>query len=114
LSRMNLITANMTASLLHYMWFHPLATVRQAFYQSLPVGGIDGTLEDRFLYGLAHRNVHAKTGTLTSASALSGYITSAAGTPLLFVLMCNNYTIKTSAVRRTQNEIVNLLAEYQH
>lgn len=113
LSRMNLVTADMTAAVLGYMWHHPYATVKQAYYNSLPIGGIDGTLEDRFEYGLALRNVRAKTGTLTSASALSGYITSAAGTPLLFVLMCNNYTVKTSAVRRTQNAIVNVLAEYQ-
>lgn len=113
LSRMNLVTADMTAAILSYMWHHPYGTVKQAYYASLPEGGVDGTLEDRFEYGLAHRNVRAKTGTLTSASALSGYITSAAGTPLLFVLMCNNYTVKTSAVRRTQNAIVNVLAEYQ-
>lgn len=113
LSRMNLVNAEMTANLLRYMWNHPYATVRQAFYGSLPIGGIDGTLEDRFRYGPAHRNVRAKTGTLTSASTLSGYVTTQAGTPLLFVLMCNNYTQKTSVIRRTQDAIVQLLAGYR-
>ena len=112
LSRMNLVTANMTANLLKYMWNHPYATVRQAFYNSLPIGGVDGTLEDRFEAGPAFRNVRAKTGTLTGASSLSGYVSSKAGTPYLFVLMCNNYTVKTSEVRRTQDKIINLLSEY--
>ena len=114
LSRMNLVTANMTANLLSYMWNHPYATVRQSFYDSLPIGGIDGTLEDRFERGSAYQNVRAKTGTLTGASSLSGYVNSRAETPLLFVIMCNNYTIKTSEVRRTQDEVVRLLAEYPY
>ena len=113
LSRMNLVTAEMTANLLQYMWSHPYATIRQAFYRSLPIGGVDGTLEDRFNRGPAYRNVRAKTGTLTGASSLSGYVTSAAGTPLLFVLMVNNFTEKNSVVRRTQDDIVNLLASYR-
>lgn len=112
LSRMNLVTANMTSNLLHYMWDHPYATVRQAFYNSLPVGGIDGTLEDRFRSGAGFRNVRAKTGTLTGASSLSGYVFSKAETPYLFVLMCNNYTIKTSKVRKTQDLIIDLLSNY--
>ena len=113
LSRMNLVTAEATTRLLSYMWAHPDTTVRQAFLASLPVGGVDGTLEDRFRFGPANGNVRAKTGTLTSASSLSGYVTSAAGTPLLFVLMCNNFTQKTSVVRRTQNAVVQLLAAYR-
>lgn len=112
LSRMNLVTANMTADLLNYMWNHPYATVRQAFYNSLPIGGIDGTLEDRFESGTGFRNVRAKTGTLTGASSLSGYVFSEAETPYVFVLMCNNYTVKTSEVRKTQDKIINLLSAY--
>lgn len=112
LSRMNLVTADMTANLLRYMWTHKDANVRNAFYNSLPIGGVDGTLEDRFRRGPAYRNVRAKTGTLTGASSLSGYVSTAGGTPLLFVLMCNNYTMKTSVVRRTQNAIVTLLSRH--
>ncbi len=113
LSRMNLVTADMTANLLAYMWDHKDTSVQQAYYDSMPIGGVDGTLEDRFRRSPTYRNVRAKTGTLTGASALSGYVSSAAGTPLLFVIMCNNYTVKTSAVRRTQNALVTLLARYR-
>ena len=112
LSRMNYVTPEMTAQLLTYMWNHPYATVRQAFYNSLPVGGVDGTLEDRMRSGASYRNVRAKTGTLTGASSLSGYVTSKTGSTLLFVLMCNNYTVKTKFVRRTQDAIVGYLSQY--
>lgn len=44
------------------------------FYNSLPIGGVSGTLEYRFQDTLAHGRVHAKTGTLRGVRALSGYI----------------------------------------
>ncbi len=112
LSRMNLVTAEMTASLLRYMWRHPDIAVREAFLSSLPIGGVDGTLERRLRNGPAFRNARAKTGTLTGASTLSGYVTSAAGTPLLFVLMGNNYTVRAREAQRTQDAIVQTLARY--
>ena len=113
LSRMDLVTPAMTAKLLSYMWNHPDRGVRSTFIASLPVGGVDGTLDRRFRRGLAHGNVRAKTGTLTGVSTLSGYVQTAAGTPLLFVLMCNNHTVKTRVVNYYQNQIVELLAQHQ-
>ena len=113
LSRMNLVTAEMTSALLRYFWDHPEPDVRQAFYASLPRGGYDGTLRYRYRSGAARGNVRAKTGTVTSASALSGYVTSAAGTPFAFVLMCNHYTIDTNRIRAVQDAIVEQLARYR-
>ena len=40
----------------------------------LPVGGRSGTLRHRFLNTSCAGRVHAKTGTLTGVSALSGYL----------------------------------------
>lgn len=113
LSRMNLVTAEMTSSILRYMWNHPDDSTNAAFYRSLPIGGVDGTLRTRFRGGPAEGRVHAKTGTVTDASALSGYISSAAGTPLSFVIMCNHYIIPTSQVRAAQDQVVELLATYR-
>lgn len=36
-------------------------------------------------------NVHAKTGTLTGVTALSGYVTDPSGTPLIFSIIFNGY-----------------------
>ena len=110
LSRMHLITTEMTAKLLAYMWNHRDRSVRDAFVASLPIGGVDGTLENRYPQGPARGNVQAKTGTMTSVSSLGGYVRTGSGRPLAFALMCNNYTSPTSSVRAAQDRIVNLLA----
>jgi D-alanyl-D-alanine carboxypeptidase/D-alanyl-D-alanine-endopeptidase (penicillin-binding protein 4) len=43
------------------------------------------------LGGPAAHLLRAKTGTLTRASALSGYITTHEGVPLVFSMLVNNY-----------------------
>ena len=113
LSRMNLVTPEMTVKLLRYMWQHPDTTIRNAFYESLPIGGIDGTLEKRFRQGKAYTNVRAKTGYVSNARTLSGYVHTARGTPLAFSIMCNHYTIPTKLVNQAQDRIVELLARYR-
>ncbi|MFT3860393.1 D-alanyl-D-alanine carboxypeptidase/D-alanyl-D-alanine-endopeptidase [Micropruina sp.] len=59
----------------------------------LPVGGVSGTLEERF----DDRNeragrgvVRAKTGSLRDVSTLAGYLITADGTPLVFALLAND------------------------
>jgi serine-type D-Ala-D-Ala carboxypeptidase/endopeptidase (penicillin-binding protein 4) len=58
---------------------------------SLAVAGVDGTLRERFVGSPAQGLVRAKTGTLRSVTALSGYATSATepGTDLLFSYVVN-------------------------
>jgi len=113
LSRSNLVTPAMTIALLQYMWHHPDAAVREAFYASLSIGGRDGTLQYRFRQEAAAGNVHAKTGTLGNVSALSGFVASAAGTPLAFVLISNHHTTTGRVVRSAQDQVVDLLARYR-
>jgi D-alanyl-D-alanine carboxypeptidase/D-alanyl-D-alanine-endopeptidase (penicillin-binding protein 4) len=113
LSRMNLVTAEMTSGILGYMYNHPDDSTRIAFLRSLPVGGVDGSLESRFRDSPSYGRVRAKTGTVSNASTLSGFVTSAVNTPLSFVIMANHYTVPTSDVRDAQDRIVNLLATYR-
>jgi D-alanyl-D-alanine carboxypeptidase/D-alanyl-D-alanine-endopeptidase (penicillin-binding protein 4) len=87
LSRANLVTADTTLQLLTYMNRHRFSV---AFREALPVAGLDGTLRNRMKGTPAQGNVRAKTGTLGTATSLSGYVLSAAGERLVFSLMINN------------------------
>jgi D-alanyl-D-alanine carboxypeptidase/D-alanyl-D-alanine-endopeptidase (penicillin-binding protein 4) len=60
------------------------------FRQSLPIGGIDGTLRNRFKEGGLKGRVFAKTGSLTAASALSGYLLTARGETLVFSALASD------------------------
>jgi D-alanyl-D-alanine carboxypeptidase/D-alanyl-D-alanine-endopeptidase (penicillin-binding protein 4) len=92
-----------------------LATIRgdtafRAFYDALPIAGVDGTIANRMKGTLAERNVHAKTGTVDKARSLSGYVTTADGRMLIFSFLCNNYTVPTRNVERVQDAIAARLA----
>ncbi|MDT5268151.1 MAG: hypothetical protein QOH49_337 [Acidobacteriota bacterium] len=87
LSRADLVTADTTVQLLTYMNRHRFGS---EFRLALPVAGVDGTLRNRMKGTPAQGNVRAKTGTLGTATSLSGYVFSAAGERLVFSLMVNN------------------------
>jgi len=88
LSRNDMITAEASVQLLTFMSKHRYANV---FRDALPIGGVDGTLRNRFRGTPAENNVRAKTGSLSSAASLGGYVTTAAGEKLAFSIMVNNY-----------------------
>jgi serine-type D-Ala-D-Ala carboxypeptidase/endopeptidase (penicillin-binding protein 4) len=88
LSRNDMITASATLQLLTFMHRHRYAS---AFRDALPIAGVDGTLRNRFKGTAAANNLRAKTGSLSSASSLSGYVTTAAGEKLAFAIMVNNF-----------------------
>jgi D-alanyl-D-alanine carboxypeptidase/D-alanyl-D-alanine-endopeptidase (penicillin-binding protein 4) len=88
LSRNDMVTPEATLQLLIYMSRHRYAG---AFREALPIAGVDGTLRNRMKGTVAENNVRAKTGTLSSAASLSGYLTTAAGENLVFSIMVNNY-----------------------
>jgi D-alanyl-D-alanine carboxypeptidase/D-alanyl-D-alanine-endopeptidase (penicillin-binding protein 4) len=85
-------------------------TAFRAFYDALPIAGVDGTIRNRMKGTLAENNVHAKTGTVDKARSLSGYVTTADGRQLVFSLLCNNYTVPTRNVERVQDAIAARLA----
>ena len=88
LSRSDMITADATVQLLTFMNKHRYADV---FRAALPTAGVDGTLRNRMRGTLAENNVRAKTGSLSSAASLGGYVTTAAGEKLAFAIIVNNY-----------------------
>ena len=104
LSRLDRLTVNAIAGILKAAWNDP--TVKQAFVASLPVAGVNGTLEDRLRKPPARGRVLAKTGTTDIASALSGYVS----TRYLFSVLQNGHPLPYWWARRAQDRFVQVLA----
>jgi D-alanyl-D-alanine carboxypeptidase/D-alanyl-D-alanine-endopeptidase (penicillin-binding protein 4) len=88
------------------------ARLRAPFRAALPVAGREGTLENRMKGTPAQGNARAKTGSLTNAHSLSGYVTSAEGEPLVFSILANNFGVPAETIDRTIDEIVVRLAMF--
>ena len=87
LSRHDLVTPRAIVTLLGFAqkqaWFGP-------YYASLPVAGVDGTLEDRMKNTPVAGRIHAKTGSVEHVRTLSGFAETAAGRRLIFSFLSNN------------------------
>jgi D-alanyl-D-alanine carboxypeptidase/D-alanyl-D-alanine-endopeptidase (penicillin-binding protein 4) len=111
LSHYNLVTPHALVVLLSRMSDDP--ALRDPFVAALPVAGVDGSLSLRMRGTPAHGNARAKTGTLANARALSGYVRSANGEPLVFSLIANNFGSAADTVERAMDAIVVSLAEFR-
>jgi D-alanyl-D-alanine carboxypeptidase/D-alanyl-D-alanine-endopeptidase (penicillin-binding protein 4) len=87
LSRHDLVTPRAIVTLLKYAqaqpWFPP-------YYASLPVAGIDGSLQDRMKGTVAAGRIHAKTGSVEHVRTLSGFAETPSGRRLIFSFLSNN------------------------
>jgi D-alanyl-D-alanine carboxypeptidase/D-alanyl-D-alanine-endopeptidase (penicillin-binding protein 4) len=87
LSRHDLVTPRAIVTLLAFVqkqtWFTP-------YYESLPVSGVDGTLEDRMKNTPAAGRLHAKTGSVEHVRTLSGFAETLSGRRLIFSFLSNN------------------------
>lgn len=107
LSRFDLVTPRAVAALLRAMhqkldW--------SAYYDSLPIAGVDGSLRNRMKGTRAAGNVHAKTGSLGGVSSLSGYVTGAGGTVYVFSLLMNNFPGSDADAHAAQDQFAVALA----
>ncbi len=84
LSRSNLVTPAALTALLLSVYRAPW---RDSFLAALAVGGVDGTLEQRFNSDPRAHLIRAKTGTLRHVTALSGY----AGDRYAFSIFVNHF-----------------------
>jgi len=110
LSRHNLISPETIVRVLDVM---QRDTAFAVFYNTMPVAGIDGTLKDRMKGTPAEGNLRAKTGSISAARSLSGYVTSADGERLLFSILANNWTTPSTAVLDVIDQIAAALAAYR-
>lgn len=85
----------------------------QAFYDSLPIAGVDGTIRNRMKGTPAEGNVRAKTGHIRGVTALSGYATSGDGERFTFAMIINENQVASSVPDGAENEVCALLAGFR-
>src|SRR3569623_2040817 len=81
------------------------------FMASLAIAGTDGTIGHRIGGTPAERFVRAKTGTLATASCLSGFAGSPGHAPLIFSILMNDVAGAGDA-RAAQDRVAELLVAY--
>ncbi|WP_100448692.1 D-alanyl-D-alanine carboxypeptidase/D-alanyl-D-alanine endopeptidase [Glycomyces xiaoerkulensis] len=100
----------MTAEAFSLMLLGAADTLASTVFESMPVAGYSGTLDDRFDgaedgWGL----VRAKTGTLSGVSSLTGSLTTADGNLIVFSLISNEHS-NTSAVQDAMDDVTTAVA----
>lgn len=108
LSRYNSITPFQMARLLQYS-YHDF-NIEPELLSALPIAGHDGTLLYRMQDKPLNKNVRGKTGTLTGASSLAGFLTTKDHRVLSFVILINNFIGKARPYRQLEDAICQTLA----
>lgn len=103
----NYISPRLLLEYLKYAYYH--RDIFIPFYESLPIAGVDGTLQNRMKQTKARGNVHAKTGSVTGVSSLAGYVKAADGHQLAFVII-NQNVLKLSRARAFQDKVCDILS----
>ena len=107
LSRYNLLSTDHIVQLLAYM--HK-TNDRDNFLMTLPHGGEKDTrLEGRLIS--AQDGIHAKTGSISGVTCLSGYALSPRHGPLAFSIMINGFVGSLTPYRQFQDQICNWLVQ---
>jgi serine-type D-Ala-D-Ala carboxypeptidase/endopeptidase (penicillin-binding protein 4) len=98
------LTAHSLAALLVVVWND--IDLRNPFWASLPIAGINGTLDKRLRKPPTRGAVRAKTGTTDRASALSGYV----GDRYVFAVLQNGSPVSEWSARKAQDRFATALA----
>jgi D-alanyl-D-alanine carboxypeptidase/D-alanyl-D-alanine-endopeptidase (penicillin-binding protein 4) len=106
LSRLTLVTPETIMRLLSFMYASPN---RDVWVGLLPIASEDGTLSKRFKSVRAATAVHAKTGTLSHVTALSGYVLPETGPRYAFSIVVNNFNAPATEIRNVLDKIIGLL-----
>ncbi len=108
LSRDDLVTPRAMVDLLRYASRAPWA---QAYLSSLPISGVDGTLDGRMRNSPAQGLIEAKTGATERVHSLTGYATTVRGEYLVFSIFCNNNTQRGAEAIKPLDDIATSTVE---
>jgi len=81
-----------------------------AWRQTLPIAGVDGTLDRRFTDSPLKGRMWAKTGTLNEVNTLSGYLAAASGRTLAFSILVNSHRPGSDAEEHAIDRIAEAIA----
>ncbi len=111
LSRYNYLTTDVIVSILSHV--HGDQRLRGPFMDALPIAGVDGTLSGRMKGTPAEGNARAKTGSISNARALSGFVTTADGEQLVFSMIANNFNVPQAQADQVADAAVAHLAGFR-
>ncbi len=111
LSRYDFVTAEALVTILTHIARDD--KLRGPFEATLPIAGRDGSLSNRMKGTAAEGNARAKTGSMANVRALSGYVTSADGEPLVWSIIANNFETPPDTITKTTDAIVVRLATFR-
>ena len=110
LSRYNYVTVTAVSAILEHMYADPRH--RDAFLATLPIAGRDGTIANRLRRTRAEGNVLAKTGSISNARALSGFVKTRDGELLVFSIIANDFVIPSATITWIADLGVEILSNF--
>jgi D-alanyl-D-alanine carboxypeptidase/D-alanyl-D-alanine-endopeptidase (penicillin-binding protein 4) len=108
LSRKNLVSPDLIIALLRHQYH---GKNRDLYLGTLAVGGVDGTLENRFDDTPLKNRVYAKSGFIDGVSALSGYAQANSGQWYAFSILFNGIGKGTNGTAKKMQERIVLSIE---
>jgi D-alanyl-D-alanine carboxypeptidase/D-alanyl-D-alanine-endopeptidase (penicillin-binding protein 4) len=111
LSRYNYITPDTMVAVLRHI--ERDERLRATYESTLPVAGRDGTLENRMKGTAAESRALVKTGSMTAARSVAGYVRTADGTLVAFAILANNFDNSSAAINAATDDIIVRLASYR-
>lgn len=109
MSNYNRVTPRATVRFLRWTGRQPWGA---AWRETLPVGGVDGTLARRFRGTALDGKLFAKTGSLNQANALSGFLVTATGRTFTFSALANDMPGDASATRAIDQALLAVATAY--
>lgn len=112
LSRYDYLSPDALIGVLTYMWLNP--ALADDLRASLPLSGVSGSLAERLKGTPGEARVWAKTGSMSQVRALSGYVVTTEGEPLVFSFMVNGFRVPSREIDAVIDRALLRLVEFNH
>lgn len=83
-----------------------------AYFKSLPIAGVSGTVASLCKNQAGEGKVHAKSGSLSGVKAYAGYVDSKSGHQIAFAIIANDFKVSGAVMAKKMEPFLNSLATY--